>query len=171
MMATSVGMSTVERGGGGRGVSRQRAVLHERFTEVWQEHERRVRAVIAAGRCDDPDGLVGEVARKAWEAFPVTVKRERGRIRNGWGSYNWRAWLELMAERVVIDERRRARTVRRWFGERAESRVPASGWCVVEGPEGVAGGGERRVMEVDEVMAGDNVGDVSPLGEQVGFDH
>ncbi|HET7770423.1 MAG TPA: hypothetical protein VFN74_16730, partial [Chloroflexota bacterium] len=48
-----------------------------RFTTLWHEHAPRVRAIVAAGKCEDPEALVGEVARKAWQAFPATVKRER----------------------------------------------------------------------------------------------
>lgn len=74
-----MGEANVVGGGGTR-----RAELQERFTELWMEHEGRVRTIVAAGKCDDPDGLVGEVARKWWQAFPVTVRRERKRVKEGW---------------------------------------------------------------------------------------
>src|SRR5688572_1019294 len=96
------------------------SALRQRFTTLWQEHAPRVRAIVAAGKCDDPESLVGEVARKAWQAFPATVKRERKRVTEGWPGYNWTRWFARTAERVVIDARRRARTARRAYGYRAE---------------------------------------------------
>ena len=103
------------------GLSESREGLRRRFAELWEEHGGRVRAIVAAGRCEDPEALVGEVARKAWQGFPATVKRERKRMGEGWPGYNWAKWFGRAAERVVIDARRRARTARRVYGYRAEA--------------------------------------------------
>src|SRR5688500_7920277 len=94
----------------GRGLARRRSpadVRRERFTALWIEHEAVVTAVVRGARVDDPDGLIGEVSRKAWEAFGATARRERERRKEGWAGYNWRAWFVRVAERVVIDARRR----------------------------------------------------------------
>src|SRR5687768_11442937 len=94
--------------------------LRDRFTALWLEHSPRVMGIVRPAKCDDPEALVGEVARKAWQAFPATVKRERVRMREGWPGYNWAKWFGRTAERVVIDARRRARTAHRAHGYRAE---------------------------------------------------
>ena len=132
-----------------------REELRERFAALWEEHSPRVKAIVGAGRCEDPEGLVGEVARKAWQGFPATVTREAKRVKEGWPGYNWAKWFGRTAERVVIDAGRRARTARRAYGYRT-SMAPL-GW-----ERGLDGHGATEEVEDGGPLEVDLVADGSP---------
>ena len=139
--------------GGGR-----QEELRERFGELWGVHEERVRRIIFVAGCDDPEGLGGEVARKCWQGFGVTVRRERKRVEEGWPGYNWGKWFGRAAERVVIDAKRRERTARRAMGMRARAQLDAERWSeagaeAAEGEHGAPAIGPAP-MDVDAVEDG-----------------
>src|SRR5436190_997772 len=58
-----------------------------------------------------------------WAAVPRMVAGEESRIERGAGKHRWAGWVQQIAMRVVIDEKRREEAVRRGYGVRARRRL------------------------------------------------
>jgi DNA-directed RNA polymerase specialized sigma24 family protein len=118
-----------------------------------------VARIVGAGGLADPEAAEAEVWARVWAAYPEMAASAAAGAVHAWG-----AWLKLTARRVVIDERRRAATMRRVVGVRAVH--------VGCGEDGVEG--RRGPVEVDEVVDATRWGDPeaaaerAELGEAIG---
>jgi len=92
----------------------QDATVQAAFTDLRATAYPKVASVVRGRGLPDEDAVLTQVWVRAWPAFPPMHRREQDALAAGHPSpHHWDAWFCQIARRLVVDELRRLKTVRR----------------------------------------------------------